>query len=60
MRWSFGDEDQQHEASSADSGLDIGYVDIPTPAAPTALHFTFLQSDATILDYTVYEVELTA
>lgn len=60
VRWSFGNTDQ-HEAASADSGLDIGYVDIQTPATQAStLHFTFLQSDAMVLDHTVYEVELTA
>jgi glucoamylase len=66
VRWAFGDEGslneaRQNEASSADSGLDIGYVDIATPAAAhSTLRLTFLQSDTTVLDETIYEVELTA
>jgi len=60
VRWSFGAGDQEHEASSADSGLDIGYVDISTQGQTTPLRFTFLPSDATALDQTVYDVELVA
>ncbi len=61
VRWSFGNVDQQHEASSTDSGLDIGYVDIPTTAGSSStLNFTFLQIDAAVPDDTVYGVELTA
>ncbi len=60
VRWSFGAGDQEHEASSADSGLDIGYLDIPTRGQTTPLRFTFLPSDAAVLDQTVYDVELVA
>ena len=44
-----------------DSGLDIGYLDIPTTAGSSStLHFTFLKIDVAVPDDTVYQVELTA
>lgn len=61
VRWSFGNGEQQNEAPSLDSGLNIDYLDIPTRAGQSSpLRFVLLQPDTAVPDGTIYEVELVA
>ena len=59
LRWSFGNDNNFREADSSDSGIGLGFVDIPTQVGQTApVGFVFVQSDVVPPDDTVHEVRV--
>jgi glucoamylase len=59
LRWSISDDGNFREEASSDSGIGLGYVDIPTQAGQAApIRFGFVESGVIPPDNTVHEVRV--